>query len=387
MKGDPESRRFATRAIHAGQGPEPVTGAIAVPIFQTSTYVQPELGAVVEYDYARGGNPTRSALEECVASLERGSRAHAFSSGMAAISALLTTVSADQHVVFSQNLYGGTYRLVTRVLDRSRIRASWIDTSDLGAVEEALTDATRLVFLESPTNPMMEICDIAAISELAHRRSVPVAVDNTFLSPYLQRPLELGADYVVHSSTKFLAGHSDTIGGVLVSARAEDAEWIGFVQKSVGAILGPFDCFLTLRGIKTLPVRMDRHESNARRIAELLAQHPKVKRVHYPGLPDFPGHQLQQRQASGFGALISFDLGSFENAKALLDRVEVMSLAESLGGVETLISHPASMTHASVPEERREKLGVTAGLVRISVGIEDPDDLLDDLRHALEAVA
>ena len=383
VKGDPRKRRFATRAIHAGQAPEPVTGAVAVPIFQTSTYVQPELGVEVELDYARSGNPTRTALEKCVASLEGGVRAHAFASGMAAISALLSVVRSDQHVVFSSNVYGGTYRLLMQVLDRYRVHSSWVDTTDLPAVEDAFVDETKLVFLESPTNPMMEICDIAAISKLAHSKGVAVAVDNTFLSPYLQRPLELGADYVVHSTTKFLNGHSDSIGGVLVSSKEEDADWFGFVQKSVGAILSPFDSFLTLRGIKTLAVRMDRHEINARAIASFLARHSRVDKVFYPGLEDFPGHDLQGRQADGFGAMISFEVGTFERAKEILDRLEVMSLAESLGGVETLISHPASMTHASIPAERRAQLGVSDGLIRISVGIENLDDLLEDLGQAL----
>ncbi|REJ81544.1 MAG: PLP-dependent transferase [Acidobacteria bacterium] len=383
MKGNPSGRGFATRAIHAGQAPDPRTGAVAVPIYQTSTYVQPEAGVTVEYDYARVRNPTRDALEQCVASLESGAAGHAFSSGMAAISALLTTMRSDEHIVVSRNVYGGTFRLLEQVLDRYRLRASWVDTTDLDAVRDAIEDGTRWVLLETPTNPMMEISDVAAVSELAHERGVHVAVDNTFLSPYLQRPIELGADVVVHSTTKFMGGHSDSIGGVLITRLEEHASWFRFIQKSVGAVLAPFECFLVMRGLKTLAVRMDRHEQNTARIVEFLTRHPAVRKLYYPGLPDAPGHSVQKKQASGFGALLSLELGSFAAAKKLLDRVEVMSLAESLGGVETLISHPASMTHAAVPAERRAALGITEGLVRISVGIETIDDLLGDLEQGL----
>jgi cystathionine gamma-lyase/cystathionine beta-lyase/cystathionine gamma-lyase/homocysteine desulfhydrase len=383
LKGNVKGRGFSTRAIHAGQAPEPRTGAVAVPIFQTSTYVHEGLGQSKGFDYARTTNPTRTALEENMASLEGGLRGHAFASGMAAITTLLTLVRSDERVLFSANVYGGTYRLMSQVLDRYRIGCDWVDTSDLAAVEAAFTDQTRLVFVETPTNPMMEITDIAAISALAHQNGAKVAVDNTFMSPYFQNPIALGADVVTHSTTKFVNGHSDSIGGILVSASQEDADWFAFVQNSEGAILSPFDSFLTLRGIKTLAVRMERHESNARAIAALLDAHPRVERVLYPGLPDFPGHQLQQRQARGFGAMIAFDVGSYERAKGLLDRVEVFSLAESLGGVESLISHPATMTHASVPAERQRALGIGPGLVRISVGIEDLDDLSGDLERAL----
>jgi cystathionine beta-lyase/cystathionine gamma-synthase len=384
MKGSVRGRGFSTRAIHAGQSPEPVTGAVAVPIFQTSTYVHEALGASKGFDYARTTNPTRTALEENMASLEGGVRGHAFASGMAAITALLTLVRSDQRVLFSANVYGGTYRLMSQVMNRYRLHADWVDTSDLDAVKAALTPDTRLVFLESPTNPMMEITDIAAVCELARGVGAKVAVDNTFMSPYFQNPIALGADVAMHSTTKFVNGHSDSIGGVLVSAHQEDADWFAFVQKSSGGILSPFDSFLTLRGIKTLAVRMERHESNARAIAALLDAHPEVERVLYPGLPGFPGHELQQRQARGFGAMIAFDVGSYERAKRVLDHVEVFSLAESLGGVESLISHPASMTHASVPAERRAELGIGPGLVRISVGIEDLDDLRTDLEGALD---
>jgi cystathionine beta-lyase/cystathionine gamma-synthase len=302
---------------------------------------------------------------------------------MSAIATLMTLVKAGEHVVFSRNVYGGTYRFMTQVLSRYDVRSTWVDSTDLGNIRAALRPETKMVYVETPTNPMMEVTDIAAAAEIAHRRGALLVVDNTFLSPYLQRPLALGADVVVHSTTKFLNGHSDSIGGVLVAGAAEHGEWFAFVQKSAGAVLSPFDCFLVLRGIKTLAVRMDRHETNTARVVEFLAGHPKVRAVLYPGLPSHPGHAVQQRQASGFGALVSFDLGGYEAAKSMLDRVRVMSLAESLGGVETLISHPASMTHASVPREMREALGLSDGLVRISVGLEDADDLVGDLEQAL----
>jgi cystathionine beta-lyase/cystathionine gamma-synthase len=383
VKGDASNLGFSTRAIHTGQSPDPTTGAVTVPIYQTSTYVHDELGKHKGYEYARVQNPTREALEANVASLENGLAGHAFASGMSAISTLLTLLETGDHVVCSRNVYGGTYRFFTQILGRYRLRFSWVDSTRLDAIEDAMTDRTRMVFIETPTNPMMEVTDIAGAAEVAHRHSALLAVDNTFMSPRFQRPIEFGADVVIHSTTKFMNGHADSIGGVLVSTRPEDAEWFAFVQKSVGAILSPFDSFLVLRGLKTLAVRMDRHETNGRSIAEFLAGHPKVVSVLYPGLPDHPGHQLQKRQADGFGALITFDLGSYEAAKRLLDRLRVMSLAESLGGVETLISHPASMTHASVPQEEREKLGMTDGVVRVSVGLEDLQDLLEDLEQAL----
>jgi cystathionine beta-lyase/cystathionine gamma-synthase len=386
LKGDPKNLGFSTRAIHAGQKPDPRTGAVAVPIYQTSTYVQEHLGESVHYEYARVQNPTREALEEQVAELEGGVKAHAFASGMAAIACLMTAVQAGDHVVVSRNVYGGTYRYFARILERYGVTFSWVDTTDLGAVEAAIGPRTKMVYIETPTNPVMDITDIARVSEIAHAHGAGVAVDNTFLTPYLQRPLALGADYVVHSATKFLNGHSDSICGVLISSRPEDAEWFSLAQKSSGAILSPFDCFLVIRGIKTLVVRMDRHERNARRIVEYLVDHPKVQRVLYPGLPDHPGHEIQKRQASGFGSMITIELGSYEAAKAMLDRVQLMSFAESLGGVESLISHPASMTHASIPRERRADLGLTDGMVRISVGIENVEDLLADLEQALGAV-
>jgi cystathionine beta-lyase/cystathionine gamma-synthase len=384
--GDPSKLGFATRAIHAGQPPDPTTGAVAVPIYQTSTYVQHSLGEPAEFEYARVQNPTRFALEANVASLEGGTSGHAFASGMSAIACLMTLLKTGDHAVVSRNVYGGTYRFFTRLLEPYGLTFTWVDTTDLDKIEAAIRPETKLVYLETPTNPVMDICDIAAVARLAHDRGALVAVDNTFLTPYLQRPLELGADFVLHSTTKYLNGHSDSIGGVLIPAQAEHGEWFYFVQKSEGAILSPFDSFLTLRGIKTLPVRMARHEENAVVIVDYLAKHSKVQQVLWPGLPDHPGHEIQKRQATGFGAMVTIEMGSFAAAKALLDRVRLMAFAESLGGVETLISHPASMTHASVPPERRAELGLSEGMVRISVGIEDVADLLADLDQALAAV-
>ena len=386
MKGDPSKLGFATRAIHAGQAPDPRTGAVAVPIYQTSTYVQHALGEPAEFEYARVQNPTRQALEANVASLESGATGHAFASGMSAIACMMTLLKTGDHTVVSRNVYGGTFRYFSRMLEPLGLTFSWVDTTKLENIEAALRPETKLIHLETPTNPVMDICDIAAIAELAHSRGILVAVDNTFLSPYLQRPLELGADFVVHSTTKYLNGHSDSIGGVLIAKSPEHGEWFYFVQKSEGAILSPFDSFLVMRGIKTLPVRMERHEKNARAIVDYLVKHPKVQRVLWPGLPDHPGHEIQKRQASGFGAMITLEMGSFAAAKAMLDRMRLMAFAESLGGVETLISHPASMTHASVPAERRAELGLTDGMVRISAGIEDIDDLLADLDQGLAAV-
>ncbi len=386
MKGDPKDLGFSTRAIHAGQEPDPRTGSVTVPIYQTSTYVHDALGEHKGYEYARVQNPTREALEQNVASLELGVSGHAFASGMAAIQTLMTLLKSGDHVIASRNVYGGTYRLFHHVLERYGLQFSWVDSTDPRAIRAALLPNTKLIYLETPTNPLMEISDIAAVAAIAHEANARLAVDNTFLSPYLQQPLTLGADVVIHSTTKYLNGHSDSVGGVLVAKREEDAEWFRFVLKSAGAILAPFDCFLVMRGIKTLAVRMERHESNARAIAAQLDGHPKVQRVLYPGLPNHPGHEIQKRQARGFGGMLTFDLGTYDAAKRLLDRVRLMSLAESLGGVETLISHPASMTHLSVPADIRKSLGLSDGMVRISVGIEDLADLQADLEQALEAV-
>jgi cystathionine beta-lyase/cystathionine gamma-synthase len=386
VKGDPRKLGFSTRAIHAGQHPDPTTGSVSVPIYATSTYVQDELGKHKGFEYARVQNPTRFALEENVAALERGRSGHAFASGMSAITTLMTLVKAGEHVVLSRNVYGGTFRFMTQVLSRYGVESTWVDTTDLAKVEAAWRPTTRMLYVETPTNPMMEVTDLRAAADLARRHDAVLAVDNTFMSPYFQRPIELGADVVVHSTTKFLNGHSDSIGGVLIARRPEHGEWFAFVQKSCGAILSPFDSFLVLRGIKTLAVRMERHEQNGRALAAHLAGHPKIKTVLYPGLPGHPQHAVQKAQSTGFGALITFDLGSYEAAKIFLDRVQVLSLAESLGGVETLTSHPATMTHASVPAPERQKLGITDGLVRISVGIEDLEDLLEDVDQALRGI-
>jgi cystathionine beta-lyase/cystathionine gamma-synthase len=386
VKGDWKSRGFSTRAIHAGQQPDPTTGAVTVPIYATSTYVQPELGRHLGFEYARVQNPTRFALEANVAALEGGASGHAFASGMSAIAALMTLIRSGEHVVFSRNVYGGTYRFLTQVLNRYGVLSSWVDSRSLDEIRAAIRPETRMIYVETPTNPMMEVTDLAGAATLAREKGLLFAVDNTFMSPYFQRPLELGADFVLHSTTKFLNGHSDSIGGALVAKAQEHGDWFFFVQKSEGAILSPFDSFLVLRGIKTLAVRMERHETNGKALAELLEAHPKVKNVLWPGLPSHPGHAVQKRQATGFGALITFDLGSYEAAKRFLDTVEVMALAESLGGVETLTSHPASMTHASVPPDKRAELGITDGLVRISAGIEDTQDLVDDCARALDAV-
>lgn len=377
---------FSTDAIHAGQKPDPTTGSVTVPIYQTSTYVQEALGRHKGYEYARTQNPTRAALEANVAALEKGRFGIAFSSGMAAINALASLHQAGDHFVVSRNVYGGTYRLFENILAKFGLDFSWVDTTDLKQIENALRPETRLLFLESPTNPVMAVTDIAEASRVARDRGVRVAVDNTFLSPYLQRPLELGADAVIHSTTKFLNGHSDSVGGILVVRDSELAESILYVQNAAGAILSPFDSWLVLRGTKTLAVRMKQHEANGNAVAAFLEQHPKVRKVYYPGLPDHPQHELARKQQSGFGALIAFETGSLENAGAVLNHVRLCSLAESLGGVETLISHPASMTHASVPKEDRELLGITDGLVRISVGIEDVEDIIEDLRGALDQI-
>ena len=377
---------FSTDAIHAGNAPDPTTGAVVVPIYQTSTYVQEALGKHKGFEYARTQNPTRAALEENLNVLEGGAGARAFASGMAAITAVSTFVKSGDHVVCSNLTYGGTYRYYTKIQARYGVEFTFVDTADENAVRRAMKSNTKLLHLETPTNPMMTLCDIPLLSQIAHERGALVVVDNTFASPYLQKPLALGADFAVHSTTKFLNGHSDSVGGVVVAKNPEHVEWLAFVQNGSGAILSPFDSWLVLRGVKTLAVRMERHERNARVIARFLADHPKVKKTYYPGLPDHPQHELARRQMKGFGGMISFDLGSFEAAQALLSRVRLCSLGESLGGVETLISHPATMTHGSIPEEDRETLGIRMGLVRLSVGIEDVEDLLADLTQALEAV-
>ncbi|HTO74505.1 MAG TPA: PLP-dependent aspartate aminotransferase family protein [Thermoanaerobaculia bacterium] len=376
---------FSTDCIHAGNEPDPSTGAVAVPIYQTSTYVQEALGKHKGYEYARTQNPTRHALEENMAVLEGGAGARAFASGMAAITAISTFAKAGDHVVCSNMTYGGTYRYYTKIQARYGVEFTFVDTANDEEVRRAFRPNTKMLHLESPTNPTLRLCDIAKLSAFAHGKGAMVVVDNTFCSPYLQRPLDIGADIVMHSTTKFLNGHSDSIGGIAVAKKPDHVEWLSFVQNSSGAILSPFDSWLVLRGIKTLVVRMERHEANGRAVAAWLATQKKICKVNYPGLPDHPQYALAQKQMKGFGAMISFDLGSFEKAGAFLARLKLCSLGESLGGVETLISHPATMTHGSIPEAERNRLGVTAGLVRISVGIEDVEDLIADLEQALAA--
>jgi cystathionine gamma-lyase/cystathionine beta-lyase/cystathionine gamma-lyase/homocysteine desulfhydrase len=381
-----DTARFSTICIHAGQVPDPSTGAIITPIYQTSTYVQDALGQHKGYEYARTQNPTRAALEGNLAALENGRAAFAFASGMAATGAALRLLQAGDHVVVTDNTYGGTYRLFERVLRRYGLDFTYVDTSRLDEIAGAITPATKMLFIETPTNPTLRLTDLAGACEIGRTRGVIVVVDNTFASPYGQRPIDFGADLVVHSTTKFLNGHSDSVGGVVVAVRDEHIEWLRFIQNAEGAILGPMDAWLVLRGTKTLPLRMERHGTNAQAVAEFLHGHSKVVRVHYPGLPTHPQHALARRQMRGFGGLVSFELGSFENARTFLNRVRLAALAESLGGVETLISHPATMTHASVPPERRQAIGLTDDMVRISVGIEDVDDLTDDLADALSAL-
>ena len=375
--------RFPTICIHAGQTPDPSTGAIITPIFQTSTYVQDELGRHKGFEYARTQNPTRAALEGNIAAIEGGRAAYAFASGMAAISAIATMLRAGDHVVVTDNTYGGTFRLFDKVLKKYELAFTYVDTSEPELIERAFCSRTQMLFVETPTNPVLRLTDLARAAEIAHARNARLVVDNTFASPALQRPIEFGADLVVHSTTKYLNGHSDSIGGVVVATREEDAEWLAFVQNSAGAILSPFDSWLVLRGTKTLAVRMAQHNINGQAIAEFLRSHPAVRQVLYPGLPDHPQHELARRQMRGFGGMVTFDVGSFEAAARVCNRVRLMALAESLGGVETLISHPASMTHASVPPDRRAAIGLTDSMVRISAGIEDPADLIEDLKQAL----
>ncbi len=376
--------RPASRAIHAGQSPEPVTGAVMPPIFQTSTYVQPRLGEHTGYEYARVQNPTREALERNVAALEEGAHGLAFASGMAAIECILTTVcSAGDHVVCEENVYGGTMRLMLRVLSRLGLEFDFVDGRDPEAIRGALRPRTRLIFLETPSNPLMRLADLESAVAIAREAGALLCVDNTFATPVNQRPLVLGADLVVHSATKYLNGHSDVVGGVLALRDDRLAEELAFVRKCSGGVPGPMDAWLVLRGIKTLHVRMQAHNANGLAVARFLEAHPSVPRVHYPGLESHPQHSLAARQMSGFTGMISVDMESPGRARALVEGTRLFALAESLGGVESLISVPALMTHASVPEERRLAMGVTEGLVRLSVGIEDVEDLLEDLEAAL----
>jgi len=374
---------FSTIAIHAGNEPDTATGAVSVPIYQTSTYAQEALGKHKGYEYARTQNPTRSALEKNIAALEGAKFGYAFASGMSATDAVLKLVKGGEHVILGDNTYGGTFRLFARVLANYGIEFDLVDTTDISKVETAFKPNTKMVFVETPTNPVMSVTDLGAVSEIAHAHGAKVVCDNTFMSPYFQQPLSFGCDIVVHSTTKYLNGHSDSVGGFVALNDDEDAAWIQFIQNSVGAILSPFDSFLVLRGTKTLAVRMEAHDRNGRQVANFLAEHPKVNKVYYPGLVSHPQHELAKRQQTGFGGMVSFETGSLEKAKKVLENVKLCTLGESLGGVETLISHPATMTHASVPVEKRESLGITDGLVRISVGIEDVEDIIADLDQAL----
>ena len=378
--------KFSTKAIHAGQEPDPTTGAVSVPIYQTSTYAQEGLGKHKGFEYARTQNPTRMALEQNLAALEGGRSCFAFASGMAATNAVMTLLKGGDHVIVSDNTYGGTFRLFDKILRNFGLEFSYVDAREPHNVEEAARAETRMVFLETPTNPVMSLVDIRAVAEITRRRGIRLVVDNTFMSPFFQRPLELGADIVVHSTTKYLNGHSDGIGGAVILNDEEDAARMAFIQNAAGAILSPMDAWLVMRGTKTLAVRMRQHDENGRIVAQFLAEHPKIQKVYYPGLKSHPQHELAGRQMSGFGGMISFETGSLENAKRVLESVKMCTLGESLGGVETLISHPATMTHASVPEAERNRLGITDGLVRVSVGIEDVEDIIADLDQALNKI-
>ena len=385
MKKD-NSLGFATRAIHTGQEPDPLTGAVTVPIYPTSTYVQQGIGEHKGYEYSRVSNPTRTHLEQNLAALEGGVAARAFSSGMAAIHAIVSMLKSGDHMVCGNDLYGGTPRLFNQVMADLGLEFSYVDTTDAANVDRAIRKNTRMVYVETPTNPLMRISDLAAISAICRRRRVSLVVDNTFMSPYFQQPLALGADLVVHSTTKFLNGHGDGLGGVVVCAHPEHDEKLAFLQKAVGAILSPFECWLVLRGVKTLAARMEIHDRNGRVVADFLSNHRKVEAIFYPGLKDHPQHALAKKQMSGFGSMITFETGSLKNANKMLKKLQVCSLGESLGGVETLISHPATMTHAALGEKGRKAIGITDGMVRISVGIEDVGDIVADLDQALSAI-
>jgi cystathionine beta-lyase/cystathionine gamma-synthase len=375
--------RFATRAVHAGQVPEPLAGAVMTPIYQTSTYVQQGLGKHKGYEYARTSNPTRQALERNIAALEGGLNGFAFSSGLAALDAVIKLMSAGDHVVSGENVYGGSHRQMTHIWARLGLSFTFVDGGDTAAVAAAVTPKTKMIYAETPTNPMMRLCDLAATGEIARKAGALFVVDNTFATPFFQQPLQYGADIVLHSTTKYLNGHSDMIGGLLVTSRDDLAERLAFIQNGSGAVPGPFDCWLALRGAKTLALRMRQHDASGRRIAEWLGTHRRVKRVYYPGLPSHPQHELARRQMKGFGGMISIELGDLGVARHFVERTKIFALAESLGGVESLIGHPASMTHASVPREMRERMGLTDSLVRLSVGIEDVEDLIADLDQAL----
>ena len=377
---------FSTKAVHSGIEADPSTGSLMTPIHLTSTYLQEEIGKNKGYVYSRVANPTRTVLEKSIAALENGREGLAFASGMAAETAIFHLLKSGDHAIVSQNVYGGTFRVTKLILEDFGLQFDFVDTTDLHAVKEALKPNTRMVFVETPTNPVMEITDLRAVAKLCKAKKLISVVDNTFATPYLQNPLDYGIDIVLHSATKYLNGHSDMLGGLVVLNDAKLIERLRFIQKSVGGILSPFEAWMCLRGIKTLAIRMARHDANATEVAAFLNSHRKVKKVHYPGLVSHPQHYLAQKQMRGFGGMISFDLGSLDKAKKLLKSVRLCALAESLGGVETLISHPATMTHASVPADVRERIGVTDGLVRISVGIEDVEDIIDDLKQGLAKV-
>jgi cystathionine beta-lyase/cystathionine gamma-synthase len=376
--------KFSTKAIHAGQEPDPSTGAIMTPIFQTATYAQTGLGEHKGFEYSRTQNPTRSALEECMAALEDARFGLAFASGMAAETAILSLLSAGDHIVSCDDLYGGSYRIFERVMRRYNVETTYVATGNIAGYEQAIRPNTKMIWLETPTNPLLRLVDIQAVAEIAHRHHLLVVVDNTFASPYFQQPLKLGADIVVHSTTKYLNGHSDVIGGALVLNNEEVSQALRFYQNAAGGVPSPFDAWLTLRGIKTLAVRMRQHEENAMAVAKFLAEHPRVEKVYYPGLPAHPDYELAKRQMSGFGGMVSFQFkGVYADVDKVVRSLKVFTLAESLGGVESLVCHPASMTHGSIPKDIRESRGLTDTLLRLSVGIEDVDDLLADLEQAL----
>ena len=378
--------RFDTLAIHAGQEPEPTTGAIMTPVFLTSTYVQDGPGEHKGYEYSRTQNPTRKALQDCLAALEGARYGAAFASGLAGSDMLMHMLETGDHVVVSDDVYGGSFRLFDKVFRRHGLNFSFVDLSKPEAFEAALTPKTRMVWVESPTNPMLKLVDLARIAEVAKRRNVLSVADNTFMTPYFQRPLDLGFDVVTHSTTKYINGHSDVVGGFVCTSRDDVAERMYFLQNAVGGVSGAFDSFLVLRGVKTLHVRMERHAQNAMAVAQAMLKHPKVQKVTYPGLESHPQHALARQQMRGFGGMVTMDIkGGLESARRFLKRTKLFACAESLGGVESLIEHPAIMTHASVPKETREMLGITDGFIRLSVGIEDSRDLIDDLNNALEA--
>jgi len=377
---------FRTKAIHSGQEPEKITGAVTVPVFQTSTYAQHMLGVHPEFDYARTINPTRQALEENLATLENGKYGYCFSSGMAAIAAALSLVKSGDHVIAGNDMYGGSYRYFSRILSENGVEFTYVDMRDTKHIESAIKENTRLVYCETPTNPMMNLVDLRAVSKIARSTNLISVVDNTFMSPYFQNPLDMGIDIVLHSATKYIGGHSDVIGGVVITSIEEHAERIKFYQNSAGAVPGPWDVWLLLRSVKTLALRMEAHNANAIEIANYLSKQPKIKNIYYPGLSSHPQHELAKKQMRGFGGIISVETGSIENAKRFTSALQVFTLGESLGGVESLVCHPVTMTHGSVPPERRAQLGITDGLIRLSVGVEDLEDLLADMNRGLDAI-